>query len=257
MKNIFKPFFLKIWNNYTSDLGKILIHGSVLGYFLGTGAQLFALAKNDKLSRKEKQYLIPQELTDGIISIAGTLTLCTFVKNLGDKFLESGKNLSCELIDLFKLFAEKETPYKKLTFDLIDKINDLSKSRIQINKTNLNNPISFIIDNLKILADKKIKNLLLDKKTLIERIDDAAINFSKTKNGLRFWSTVGTGILLLNGILPPLKNYIASKFQKHLQNKDMEQNVKMLQYSAPMYAKKYNFTGLKTELKPTASTIKI
>ena len=55
--NKFKDF---MWENYSKDGGKMLIHMGALGWFIASGAQLIALITSKKIDKEDKKFLIPQ-----------------------------------------------------------------------------------------------------------------------------------------------------------------------------------------------------
>ena len=54
----------------------MLFYTSILGWALSSAAQVVAVVCNEKLSKKEKSFLVPQEIFDGVLNI-GTYALVT------------------------------------------------------------------------------------------------------------------------------------------------------------------------------------
>ena len=44
---------------------------------------VFAIAINDKISPKEKMFLIPQEIADGMVNVGLYYSICQIIKNIG------------------------------------------------------------------------------------------------------------------------------------------------------------------------------
>lgn len=94
---MFKPNFDKylenIWNNYSKDPAKMLVHTGTIGWALSSAAQITAILFNDKISAKEKTFLIPQETFDAVVNIGSFYLLTTGIKNFSKKLVTTGKIL--------------------------------------------------------------------------------------------------------------------------------------------------------------------
>ena len=93
--------------NYGKSHGKMLIHTGVIGWILSAAAQVGAIVTNDKISHKQKMYLIPQELADAAVNIVSFYLITqSFKSNVGKKtfdVLRDGK-LPKDLVDKFESF---------------------------------------------------------------------------------------------------------------------------------------------------------
>ena len=67
--SLFDAFKNYMAKNYGKSHGKMLIHTGVIGWILSAAAQVMAIVTNDKISYKQKMYLIPQELADAAVNI--------------------------------------------------------------------------------------------------------------------------------------------------------------------------------------------
>ncbi|MFR1672915.1 MAG: hypothetical protein ACLSWI_08235 [Candidatus Gastranaerophilaceae bacterium] len=107
MKSLGKAFgdFKNIlYKNYGENPGKMLVHTGVLGWILSSLAQVGAVVFNDKISTKQKTFLIPQEIADAAVNILSFYVVTSSVKNLASKLVSTGK-LSTKNI---RHFLEKE-----------------------------------------------------------------------------------------------------------------------------------------------------
>ena len=81
------PFIDKFYSKYSGNMGKMLVHTGVIGWILSSAAQICAIMFNDKIPKKQKMFLIPQETADAIINIvsfyAVTRTFCGVAQQLG------------------------------------------------------------------------------------------------------------------------------------------------------------------------------
>lgn len=80
-----------IFQKYSKDPGNMLVHTGVIGWFLSSAAQIFAIAINDQLSPKEKMFLIPQEIADAVVNCVSFYTFTNGVKYIGKKLTNTGK----------------------------------------------------------------------------------------------------------------------------------------------------------------------
>ena len=89
--SLFQKSLTKIWDTYSKDVGKSLIHLGAVGWIFGALAQIGALAFNKKIDKEEKNFLFPQEIADGIINVGLYYTICQGIKSFADKCVDKGK----------------------------------------------------------------------------------------------------------------------------------------------------------------------
>lgn len=80
-----------LYKNYGEAPGKMLVHTGVLGWILSSAAQVTAVMFNDKISAKEKLFLIPQECADAGVNIISFYLVTNTLKNIGSKLVSTGK----------------------------------------------------------------------------------------------------------------------------------------------------------------------
>lgn len=80
-----------MWNKFTQDPAKMLIITGTSGWALSSAAQIFALLFNDKISAKEKTFLIPQEMFDAIVNIGSFYLVTQGIKKGTAKLVSTGK----------------------------------------------------------------------------------------------------------------------------------------------------------------------
>lgn len=121
----FDRYLENLWNNYTKDLANILIVTGVTGWALSSAGQIVGLLANDKISNKEKTFLIPQEVFDAGVNIASFLLITTGIKKFANKLVTTGKLAPKSLRDYYK-----ETPFKSFVgsdkFDVERDLNGLA-----------------------------------------------------------------------------------------------------------------------------------
>ena len=94
MANIIKPFVNWVATHYGDNVGKMFIHTGVIGWILSSAAQVVAIIINDKIPKKQKLYMIPQEIADAGVNIISFYLITQTCKGLGSKLVDSGRWLS-------------------------------------------------------------------------------------------------------------------------------------------------------------------
>ena len=88
---MFDEFKNVIYKKYGENPGKMLVHTGVLGWILSSLAQVAAVVFNDKISREQKLFLIPQEAADAAANIISFYVVTNSVKAVGSKLVKTGK----------------------------------------------------------------------------------------------------------------------------------------------------------------------
>lgn len=192
--NLFAQGVAKAWECYSKDVGKSLIHWGSVGWVFSSLAQIFAIAINKDIEKKEKKFLIPQEMADGAVNVGLYYTITQAIKSLGDSFVESGNFIKKDTADFLNSLNTKNIPLKDFVKD--------------------ERSISSIINKLKNkCAFPDVDPATLNK--VVSNLDTAADSFGRWKNGVGTVFTIGASVLACNVITPYCRNKIASNFQKH------------------------------------------
>ncbi len=80
-----------LYKHYGEEPGKMLVHTGVLSWTLSAAAQVMAIVFNDKISKKEKLFLIPQECADAAINILSFYLVTNAFTKFGVKLVKTGK----------------------------------------------------------------------------------------------------------------------------------------------------------------------
>ena len=88
---IFETLKNNLLKNFGSNPDKMLVYTGVLGWFLSSAAQVFAIAINKEIPKEQKAFLIPQEIGDGAINVLSFFLVTSAFKNLSSKLVSSGK----------------------------------------------------------------------------------------------------------------------------------------------------------------------
>ncbi len=195
-----------IYNKYSSDPSKILIHTSVLGWILSSLAQIGAIFVNDKIDSKDKAFLIPQEFADACVNIGAYLLITTMFTRVSKKLVKTGRFRTssidefCRKNKFFERIASNNQPtLGEFKFNMENRIKSLiSSCKKRLSKPNLNS--------------KEINNI----ETKIAELENFKKDYKRFENGIGIiGTTIGT-ILSCNILTPIIRNEIAVHQQKKL-----------------------------------------
>ena len=220
--SLFQKSLTKIWDTYSKDVGKSLIHLGAVGWIFGALAQIGALAFNKKIDKEEKNFLFPQEIADGIINVGLYYTICQGIKSFADKCVDKGKFIP-EFV---------HSAYEKLTANK-NLFSQAQQTQIFDSKKNLTKTLNAVTDSA------FVKNLPISTQNFItNEIKPAAAKLSGWKNGIGTLATFGASVLACNIITPYARNIIASKIQSMTSKKTY--------YDYKAYGKICSFSQSKT-----------
>lgn len=246
MANLWQMGLEKAWKTYAEDVGKSLIHLGALGWFLSAAAQVTMIAKNDDISRKEKEFLIPQEIADGVINVGLYYTICQGIKKGCESLLEKGHFMTQKS---FKTIMQlKQSPNSVQDFIKAQSELFRFKGLLKGNKNKgLGNLSSFykgfinLIDRLYVEDRGIIKyneifkqafGYYLEQKNIEKTrvfVNRAFKDYNLFKNGMGIVAAVGASVLSCNIITPITRNMTANYFQK----KSIDKNKKNLPQVPP------------------------
>lgn len=220
-----------LWNGkYSKDVGVALIHLGAAGWFFSALAQIVMLYRNKDIDKKEKKFLIPQEIADGVINVGLYYTICQSIKTRWDNKIERGERLTKELNSFVRMINPTSTSQHEAITGLAEIFRDY-------NVTDINNQKQYItnfFEGLKkcvqdpanipqiVKNDKRIDTALkaLAQQGTVEQqldlIKKAQRNFNAYKNGIGVIAAVGASILACNLITPIARNITANHFQRKL-----------------------------------------
>ena len=121
MANFLKPFVNWVAKHYGDNVGKMLIHTGVVGWILSSAAQVVAIVINDEIPKKQKMYMIPQEIADACVNIASFYLVTQTFKSIGSKLVDSGRWLSAPVRKF--LIDNKVANVGKKGFDVLTQGN--------------------------------------------------------------------------------------------------------------------------------------
>ena len=131
--SLFMKFKNFIARKYDAGLAKMLIHTGVIGWAMSSAAQIAAIAFNDKLSKKQKMFLIPQEFADACVNIASFYLITNSMKGLTSILVKSGKWSTNPIKDF--LAKRKITPGMETNvFTVLSQARQTKKTKALLNE---------------------------------------------------------------------------------------------------------------------------
>ena len=112
--NLLERFNNYIYKKFSNDMGASLIVLGVAGWTFSALGQLGMIALNKNIDKKEKKFLIPQEIADGVVNVTLFYTICAGIKKAVDSLLESGKILTFRTNNLVKEFRAGQSSVEDL-----------------------------------------------------------------------------------------------------------------------------------------------
>ncbi len=91
-----------ILEKYGEQPGTMLVHTGVLGWILSSAAQVAAVVFNDKISKEQKVFLIPQEVADAAVNIVSFYAITNSVKAIASKLVKTGKLTTPAILEHLK-----------------------------------------------------------------------------------------------------------------------------------------------------------
>lgn len=207
-KNILSQFTQYMYNTYSKDGGKLLVHLGAAGWAFGAIAQIAMLLGDKSIDKDQKRFLLPQEAADAAVNVGMYYSICELIKRFGDNLVEKGKFLTD---DVAKAIL-KMKPAKMTGLKLQDWKKLFTSAELEGKLTNLLTNAS----NLDI-----VKNASAPEKTRIINAAKVALEeLESHKNNVGIVAAITGSILACNIITPIVRNAIAAKIQKKLQHKE-------------------------------------
>lgn len=176
-----KEFFYK---QFSQKPGEMMTYAVVLSMATSCIAQVLSVVFNKKMDKKEKKFIIPQEIADGVINAVSSLLIIGTLGRVATKLVSSGKWSNAAIRNLVKNHAPEV------------KMGDISTN---IEKT--------------FIAKKD--------ESLLEKFYHSYDSF---KNGIAIIATSIGSVISCNIVTPILRNSYASGRQKKAMEKQQINN---------------------------------
>ncbi len=111
---------------YGKDPGKMLIHTGVAGWIMSSAAQIIGIVFNDKISKEQKLFMIPQEAADATVNIVSFLLVTQTFKHIASEAMRTGKWIPKNIKD----FLKKRGQIKNLGTKNFNVLKRLEKAKV-------------------------------------------------------------------------------------------------------------------------------
>lgn len=204
-----------MYQNYSKDGGKLLVHMGAAGWILSSIAQISMLTFDKKIDKKQKKFLIPQEGADALVNFGMYYSICELIKRGGDKLVEKGLLLTDEVARAITELKPTHMPALALKeWKTLFTPAELKTKLTQLLATP---------DKLDIA-----KGLSAVDKTKFDALAKDALEQLEThKNNVGIVAAITASVLACNVVTPIVRNYLASKYQKYALKKEAVEIRKM------------------------------
>jgi hypothetical protein len=182
------------YEKFTKNPGEFLLISGMISWAASCVNQTVAILINDKIPKKQKYFLIPQEITDGIVNVILFAVFTRSFTRIGERLVETGRML---------------TPKLKNTLLNEFKVGDkLGKTNFNIKNT----------DQMNELCPNKYNEKFSNE-------------FKQFHTGVGFMFSAIGSVISCDFVTPFVRNKIASSRQKQALEKDKQQQESFQPYT--------------------------
>lgn len=224
--SLFERIKTNLFKTYSNDAGKMLLHTGALAWATSSIAQIVGIANNDKISKDQKKFLIPQEIADAFVNIFSFYIVTDSIQNFTKKLASSGKIITPKI----KEFCVKNgIKFEKIKGEDTPNIGSAILNKIKEYKSLKTLNINEIDEKLNLGLSKEKLNLI---DTEIRKLDDFYDKtFSPFESGLKIVGNIAGAVISSNIITPIIRNKFAASKQKEDIAKDKLQNAALAPYN--------------------------
>lgn len=211
-----------MFKNYSGDSGKMLIHMGALGWVFSSLAQIGVVATDKKISKKDKKFLVPQEICDGTTNVALYYTVSKLIKGSGDFLINQGQLLTDDIVKFLDILKPEAVTSKISVMGLSETLYADKK----LKQKHGNNRLTAILENYKKLDT--YQKLSPDKIVQLENMLPSVIEkLNGFKVGIGVITSVVASIIASNLLTPVVRNKMAGIYQqKFLMKQDESERAK-------------------------------
>lgn len=220
--SLYQKGLAQIYKSYSQDVGKALFHLGTAGTVLSATAQTATVATNKSLNKKEKAFLMNQEIADGAINIGLYYTICKLIKDKADNLVESGKIIldkTDSIISRLNNTKQSNMDWIKREVNFLDNNTTAANSQTKLRK----NYTSLFYENTIEKLEKQMNNRILaslankasqqNNAELLKLLKQGQKEFLGFKNGIGVIAAIGASVLASNIITPICRNIVANEIK--------------------------------------------
>ena len=206
--NLLSQFTQYMYNHYSKDGGKLLVHLGAAGWAFGAIAQIAMLLGDKSIDKDQKKFLLPQEAADAAVNVVMYYSVCEIIKRFGDSMVEKGRFLTDDIAkEILKMKPSSLSDLKVNEWGKLFTSKELKSNLSEL----LSNPSRLnIFKKAPVVEKETIKNIA---KSALEKLE-------AHKNNVGIVTAITGSVLACNVITPIVRNMIASNIQKKLQHKE-------------------------------------
>lgn len=182
-----------VYKRFETGSGAMILITSITGMALSTIAQTVAIILNKKYTDSQKAFMIPQELTDGLINIFSMFLITKPFQKLSSKLVKAGKIATKEILE-----------YLKRT----DMVKNIGEKEFDIGQSIRRN-----ISNIE-KSDVFIKLSDIEKAKILTEHRNVLDNYEIYSDSISALATTTGAVLSTALIAPVVRNSVASRYQK-------------------------------------------
>ena len=183
----------KVYKNLEKGSGHMILATTVTGIALSCLAQTAAIMFNKQYSVSQKAFMVPQEITEGLVSVVSMFAISRPTQYIAKKYAKSGKILTKDMLNYMKKHSLIEKR-GNMDFDFGKEINKIIHKIEQ--------------------SDKYIKSSDIKKESLLKEHNEILNQFNETEDATSAIATTAGTAISTAFISPLLRNYSASYYQK-------------------------------------------
>lgn len=207
--NLLERIKTSLFKSYSNDAGKMLLHTGALAWATSAVAQIVGIINNDKISKEQKKFLVPQEMADAVVNIFSFYMVTDSIQNFTKKLASSGRIITPKIKEFC---IEKGIKFEKIKGEedpdiggaILNKIKEY-KSLKTLNINEKDEKLNLGLSNEKLnLIGKEVEKL----DTFYDK------TYSPFESGLKIIGNIAGAILSSNIITPLIRNKFAANKQK-------------------------------------------
>ena len=192
-----EPFIRKsvnwIYKHFEKGSGAMILITSLTGMGLSTLAQTCAIIFNKKYTDKQKAFMIPQELTEGIINIGSMLLITKPTQRFVRKLVKTGKIATKKTLEYMEesgLADKRGAKNFDIKIYIQEKLARITKS-----------------EEFKVIPDS-------EKDSFLARHIDVLDSYNVYADSISAITTTAGSALSIAVLAPLIRNSVAAKYQK-------------------------------------------
>lgn len=236
---IFTSIKNKIFQQYHLDSGKMLIHTGAVGWIFSSLAQISVIATDKKIDKKEKKFLVPQEICDGVVNVSLYYTISELIKRSGDYLINNGHLITDDIQAVIMKLKNQDVPVRIAIKGLGESLKNIPGLTAKEKK----NPLVVIEKCYQYL--EKYNNLPQAERSAVStQMKEAFANLKTFQKGISVVCAIGASILASNIITPIVRNKMASLYQqKFILNNEPKKQETYKPQALPKAFNNFNISG--------------